>query len=150
MMMPWHGNAFCITGPLWGEFTGNAELWCCFWWWPEQTFEETVELTVIWDTMAIMLCYRNVEFLFLFNIGLNACTFVQQHASLKKISKGWGRCSTALGNMWEIGSIVVGIIFNWLNKCIHSRLYMHFRFIRFCPCFPSLVVDWKLGFWGFL
>ena len=38
IMMSWHGNAFCITGPLWGESTGgfpsqrasNAEIWYFF------------------------------------------------------------------------------------------------------------------------
>ena len=29
MMTSWHGNSFCITGPLWGESAMTAELqWC--------------------------------------------------------------------------------------------------------------------------
>ena len=49
-MMTWSNeNIFCVTGPLWGEFTGDrwipltkvsdAELWCFLWSAPEQTVE---------------------------------------------------------------------------------------------------------------
>ena len=47
MMMSWNGNIFCITGPIWGEFTSHcwvpltkasvAELSCFLWSEPEQT-----------------------------------------------------------------------------------------------------------------
>ena len=44
-----NGDNFSVTGPLWGEFTGDreiplikassAELWCFLWFGPEQTVE---------------------------------------------------------------------------------------------------------------
>ena len=52
MMTLWYGKVFCITGPLWGESTGdrwiplkgasNAELWCFICWRLEQALEQTV------------------------------------------------------------------------------------------------------------
>ena len=55
-------NIFCLTGPLYGEVTGyrwiplttasDVELWCFLWSAPEQTFEQTIETPVIWDTIA--------------------------------------------------------------------------------------------------
>ena len=45
MMTSWNGNIFCVTGSLWGEFTGHwwipltkasdTELWCFLWSAPE-------------------------------------------------------------------------------------------------------------------
>ena len=31
MMTSWNGSIFCVTGPLCGEFTSDAELWCILW-----------------------------------------------------------------------------------------------------------------------
>ena len=60
MMTSSNGNIFRVTGPLWGESTGDrripltkasdAELWCFLW--SEQTVEQTIETTVIWDAIA--------------------------------------------------------------------------------------------------
>ena len=60
MMVSSHGDAFYITVPLWGEFTGhwwippvtsgfpsqrdsNVELWCFLCYRPEETVKQTVE-----------------------------------------------------------------------------------------------------------
>ena len=52
MMTSSNGNIFCVSGPLWGEFTGHrwilltkasdAELWCFVWSALEQTVEQTI------------------------------------------------------------------------------------------------------------
>ena len=65
MMTSSNGNIFCVTGPLWGESTGyrwiiltkvsDAELWCFLWSAPEQTIEQTIEISVIWDTIALIM-----------------------------------------------------------------------------------------------
>ena len=59
-MTPSNGNIFRVTGPLWGEYTGerwillkkasDAELWYFLWF--EQTVEQTIETPVIWDANA--------------------------------------------------------------------------------------------------
>ena len=56
---------FRVTGPLCGEFTGHwwipltkasdAELWCFLWSAPEQTVEQTIETTVIWDASVLIM-----------------------------------------------------------------------------------------------
>ena len=56
MMTSSNGNIFRVTGPLWGEFTGDrwipltkasdAELWCFIWSAPEP---------VIWDAIALIM-----------------------------------------------------------------------------------------------
>ena len=55
-------NILCVTGPLWGESTGNpsqkasdAELWCLLWSAPEQTIQQTIETPVIWDSIALIM-----------------------------------------------------------------------------------------------
>ena len=62
MMTASNGNIFCVTGPLWGDFTSHrwipltkaydAELWCFFSSASEQTVEYTIETPVIWDAIA--------------------------------------------------------------------------------------------------
>ena len=69
MMMPWHENNFCITGPVCRESTGHdgfplqrasdPELryfLCCQ---PEQTVEQTVELPMIWHIIKFLWCSCN-------------------------------------------------------------------------------------------
>ena len=63
MMMSSNVNNCCGTGPLWGESTGDwwiplskasdVELWCLFWSAPEQTDDQTIEMSVIWDAIAL-------------------------------------------------------------------------------------------------
>ena len=63
-----NGNICCVTrvtGPSWGESTSDqwipltkasdAELWCFLWCAPEQTAEQTVQMSVIWDTIALIM-----------------------------------------------------------------------------------------------
>ena len=60
-----NGNVFCVTGPLWEEFTGHrwilltkaseAELLCFLWSDPEQTAEQTTETPVIWDAIMFIM-----------------------------------------------------------------------------------------------
>ena len=54
MMTSWHGNAFHIADPLWGESTSD-KLWCFLWSLLEQSVIQTVELLVIPDIMAHMI-----------------------------------------------------------------------------------------------
>ena len=63
MMTSSSGNVFRVTGPLWGESTGDrwipltkasdADLWCFLWCAPEQVVEQTNESPVIWDAIAL-------------------------------------------------------------------------------------------------
>ena len=56
---------FRVTGPLCGEFTGHrwipftkasdAELWCFLWSAPEQTVEQTIETSFIWDVIGFIM-----------------------------------------------------------------------------------------------
>ena len=65
MMTSANGNIFHITGPLWGESTGDrwipltkasdAELWYFLWSAPEQTIEQIIETPVIWDEIALIM-----------------------------------------------------------------------------------------------
>ena len=58
-----NGNIFRVTGPLWGEYTGerwiplkkasDAELWYFLWF--EHTVEQTIETPVIWDANASIM-----------------------------------------------------------------------------------------------
>ena len=64
-MMSSYGNIFHIAGPLRGESTGHrwipltkasdAELWCTLWSAPEQTFEQSMEMLLIWDVIALIM-----------------------------------------------------------------------------------------------
>ena len=72
--MPSNGNIFHVTGPVFGESTSHrwvpltktsdAELWNFLWSAPEQTFEQTTEMLVIWDAimliMKTLLCKKKV------------------------------------------------------------------------------------------
>ena len=61
MMVSSSGNIFCVTGPIWGEFTGHrwipftkasdVELWCFLWSAPEQT----IKTPVIWYAIALIV-----------------------------------------------------------------------------------------------
>ena len=68
-------NIFRVTGPLWGESTGDwwipltkardTELWSFLWSAPEQTLEQTIERPVIWEAIALiitsLLCKYNKD-----------------------------------------------------------------------------------------
>ena len=65
MMTSSNGNIFRVTGLLCVEFTGDrwiphtkdrdAELWCFLWSAPEPTDEQTMETSVIWDVIALIM-----------------------------------------------------------------------------------------------
>ena len=65
IMASWNGNIFRVTGPLWGESTGHrwitltkacdVELWSFLRSAPQQTVEQTMEMPVIWDTIALII-----------------------------------------------------------------------------------------------
>ena len=63
MMMSSNGNSFRVTGPLCGEFIGQRqipltkaiELWCFLWSAPEQTVEQIIETSVIWDIIVLIM-----------------------------------------------------------------------------------------------
>ena len=56
---------FRVTGPLWGESAdhlwipltkaSDAELWYFLWSAPEQTAEQTIEMSEIWDVIALIM-----------------------------------------------------------------------------------------------
>ena len=60
-----NGDIFCVTGHLCGELTGyrwipvtkasDVELWWFLWSAPKQTVELTIEMLVIWDTVAFIM-----------------------------------------------------------------------------------------------
>ena len=62
MMASLNENIFRVTGPLRGESTSNwwipltkasdAEFWFFVWTAPEQAFEQTTEMPVIWHAIA--------------------------------------------------------------------------------------------------
>ena len=59
------GSIFRVTYPLWGKSIGHrwipltkasdAELWCFLWSTPDQTFEQTTEMPVIWDAIVLIM-----------------------------------------------------------------------------------------------
>ena len=65
MMTSSNGHIFGVTGPLRGESIGHwwisltkaseAEIWCFLWSAPEQTVEQTIEVPVIWDAIALIM-----------------------------------------------------------------------------------------------
>ena len=73
MMTSSHGNAFHVTGPLWGEsiihrwFPLAKFQWCgtlmFSWYTPEQTVAQTMELLVIWDAMAYDVTVMDTTFI---------------------------------------------------------------------------------------
>ena len=46
-----------VTGGFPSQKTSGAELWCFIWSAPEQTAEETIETSVIWDTIALIMTF---------------------------------------------------------------------------------------------
>ena len=74
--MPWfimtssNGNIFRVTGPLWGESTGDrwipltkasdVELWCFLWSVPEQRVEQTMETPMVWTQSRWLWRHCNV------------------------------------------------------------------------------------------
>ena len=62
-LMSSNGNSFRLTGPLCGEFIGQQqipltkaiELWCFLWSAPEQTVEQIIETSVIWDIIMLIM-----------------------------------------------------------------------------------------------
>ena len=74
-MLRWHGKAFCITGHLWGESTGqwqtpltnvsNADFLFEDFFLPaaEQTFEQIVESSVIrYDRVLVSMSWKHIWF----------------------------------------------------------------------------------------
>ena len=65
MMSSNEWNIFSVTGPLWVESTGYrwtpftearaADLKIFLWSTPEQTVEQTTEMLVIWDAIALII-----------------------------------------------------------------------------------------------
>ena len=61
----YHWNILRVTGPLLGESTGHrwipltkasdAELCCFLWCAPEQKVEQTFEMLVIWNALALIV-----------------------------------------------------------------------------------------------
>ena len=62
-MLSSNGNIFHVTGPLCGEFIGHwwipltkaSELWCFLWSKSEQMVELTIEMSVIWEAIALVM-----------------------------------------------------------------------------------------------
>ena len=66
-----NASIFLVTGILWGESTGHrwipltkasdAELWNFLWSVPDQTVEQTIEIPVIWDAVALIIRHCNAK-----------------------------------------------------------------------------------------
>ena len=60
-----NGNILRVTGPLWGESTGDWWIsltkasdvghWYFLWSVPEPTVEQTIETSMIWDDIALIM-----------------------------------------------------------------------------------------------
>ena len=64
IMMTSYNGIFCVTGTLWGviihwwiplTIASDAKLLCVRWSSPEQTFEQTIQTPVIWDTIVFIM-----------------------------------------------------------------------------------------------
>ena len=65
MMTSSNGYIFRVTGPLWEESTGDrwipltkasdAEFLCFLWSVPEQTVEQTIKTSMIWNAIALII-----------------------------------------------------------------------------------------------
>ena len=57
MMTSSNRNFFRVIGPLWITLTkaSDTELWYFLWSASEQTVKQTMETTVIWDAMALIM-----------------------------------------------------------------------------------------------
>ena len=65
MMTSSNGKILRVTGPLWGESTGDrwiplteaidTKCWYFPWSAPEQTAEQTIETPVIWDAIVLIM-----------------------------------------------------------------------------------------------
>ena len=52
--------SFC--GGFHSQKSNDIQLWCSLWSYPEQAVQQTVELPVIWDAMALMGRHWNGRF----------------------------------------------------------------------------------------
>ena len=48
-----------VTGEFPSQKASDAELWCFLWSVPEQTVDQTIEMPVIWDTIALIMTSLN-------------------------------------------------------------------------------------------
>ena len=117
-----NGNLIRVTGPLWGESTGDwwipltkasdAELWCFLGYAPQQTVEQTIETSVIWDTIALIMTslywnnmttsqWRHNERYGVSSSRLFTLPFIQ--AQIKeniKALRHWPLCGEITGHRW--------------------------------------------------
>ena len=117
MMTSWHGNAFHITGPLWGESQGfpslrasNVELWC---------FLFFLDWTCCWANNWLMFFVGNttinkdylilIDFIFWwFETPWHSCDIT----GMKSVTIGWTFCK------WistEIPSSMKNMMYVWLT-----------------------------------
>ena len=146
MMMTWHGNFFCITGPLWGEYTShngfpsrrasNTELCCFLWCWPAQAVKQFNGR--ICDTMAFIWCNCDDQWNFtrkLTMISINIQT-VFPGVPIIKIRQSWNCLICILGIPIEYRWNVIFILIQPHN----SSVLIHNIIIR-----PSLIRNYNIS-----
>ena len=107
-----NGTIFRVTGPSWGESTGDrwfslgkasgVELWCFLWSAPGQTVENTITTPMIWDAIAIIWRHCDV-------FGRNMAA-VKENVSFFILATSWP---------WLDHHCVV--IIRWTWKLIHMK-----------------------------
>ena len=143
-------NICCVTGLLWGEFTGHrwiplakasdVELsWSAL----EQTVEQTTETPVIWDAIVFIMMPLECVMTFEANLGL----YIQYIGHSKKKSADlrliWEFANLAQPIDWSsvIGtsrlSIFVLFLYEW--KCKEYTQPTCYEFEPVLKCFTKLV-----------
>ena len=147
MMTSSNGNIFSITGPLWGESTGDwwisltkaghGELWCFLWSTPEHTVQQTIDTLLIWDAIVLIIASMkyNRRITFGFYICYCSINMSVKPGSLVAVvgSVGAGKStllSAILGETEKIsGQVKVNVSIGDDNKTIFITNQCHNMFL---------------------
>ena len=119
-----NGNIFRVTRPFWREPTdagglkkaSDAELWCFLWYAPQQTIQQTMETSVIWDAIALIM--TSVLFA---ECGVMVYDFQKCCAGTMKIKVGY---NISLGNFMALKSQTKTVIFWNTTRYRPDTLYL--------------------------
>ena len=116
MMTSSNGNIFCVTVPLYGEFTGHrwiprtkvsdAGLWCLLWSAPEKTAEQPIVRLMIWDAIALIM------------------TSLYWHRATGRLHITGMRLAPS---QWET-SLQSNAVSHWLGAKLESALHKHWSY----------------------
>ena len=131
-------NIFRVTGSLWGESTGHwgipsdvasdVERWCFLWYEPKQTVEQTLETSVIWDAITLIItskllavwsfgnimtwkCFRIIGFSW-WRLKFRALVFVA--VVVVSLKSGWKKRRVAETSRCSCVVISIGYAQRWL------------------------------------